>query len=253
MSLRQQVESPVWKSTPFALLRRNSLLPKPEDGCKSPVKSQFCYAGDIRLNFFPTMAEGSQTVEQRTPLNKQQLLVTRPNSRVVQLEAYNSLNNKGVPHQIYCPNDDYNPRKGKPICPYNGIWHTLLHNKKGKFTVGQELPEVHDYNILDKGKAREEEPPQTVEVKTLQEALVPPMPPGPITMFKSPWTSAAPGEIDEEDHTRGGLYRHPPPQKVTATTATSWGTLPEIVPKRGGLEWPRHRARGARKRAKKKP
>ena len=81
-------------------------------------------------------------------------------------------NNKGVPHQIYCPNNDYNPRKGKPICLYNGIWHALLHNKKGKFAVGQELPEVHDYDIPDKGKAREEEPPQTAKAKTLQEALV---------------------------------------------------------------------------------
>ena len=112
------------------------------------------------------------TAEQQTPLNRQQLLVTHPNSRVVQLEAYNSLNNKGVPHQIYCQNDDYNPRKGKPICLYNGTWHTLLHNRKGKFAVGQELPEVHNYDIPDKGKAREEELPQTAKAKILQEALI---------------------------------------------------------------------------------
>ena len=122
-------------------------------------KSQCRFTGDIRLNFFPITAEGSQATEQQTLLNRQQLLVTRPNSRVVQLETYNSLNNKGVPHQIYCLNDDYNPRKGKPICLYNGVWHALLH-KKGKFAVGQELPEVHDYDIPEKGKAREEEPPQ---------------------------------------------------------------------------------------------
>ena len=38
--------------------------------------------------------------------------------------------------------------------------------------MGQELPEVHDYDIPDKGKAREQELPQTAEAKTLQEALV---------------------------------------------------------------------------------
>ena len=38
--------------------------------------------------------------------------------------------------------------------------------------MGQELPEVHDYDTPEKGKAREEEPPQTAEAETLQEVLV---------------------------------------------------------------------------------
>ena len=170
-SLRRQVESPVRESTLISLHRENPRSESQRTAIRVLFKSQCHFASDIRLNFFPTTAEGSRTTEQRTLLNKQQLLVTRPNSRVVQLVTYNSLNNKGVPHQIYCLNDDYNPRKGKPICLYNGVWHALLH-KKGKFAVGQELPEVHDYNILEKGKAREEEPSQTAEAETLQEVLV---------------------------------------------------------------------------------
>ena len=72
-------------------------------------------------------------------------------------------------------------------------------------------------------------------------------------MSKSPWTSVAPGEINEEDNTRGGSHQRFPPQEATATTATSQGTLLETAPKRGGLEWPRHRAHGDQKWAKKKP
>ena len=80
-----------------------------------------------------------------------------------------------------------------------------------------------------------------------------PTPPGPTTMFKSPWTSAAPREIDEEDNTRGGSHQQPPPPKATATTATSQDTSPETVPRRRGLEWPQHRAHGDQKQAKKRP
>ena len=38
--------------------------------------------------------------------------------------------------------------------------------------MGQELPEVHGYDIPHKGKTREEEPSQPTKAKTLQEALV---------------------------------------------------------------------------------
>ena len=55
-SLRRQVESPVRKSTSFALLRQNSLLLKPEDGYKSPVKSQCRYAGDIEARWTNTFS-----------------------------------------------------------------------------------------------------------------------------------------------------------------------------------------------------
>ena len=48
MSLRRQVKSPVRESTPCFASPKESLLRKPEDSYKSPVKSQCRYAGDTR-------------------------------------------------------------------------------------------------------------------------------------------------------------------------------------------------------------
>ena len=94
-----------------------------------------------------------------------------------------------------------------------------------------ETPDREDGRTLDQTDKMTDDPATPIIVN-----ITPPMPPGPTTMSKSPWTSAAPGEIDEEGNIRGGSHQQPPPPKATATTATSQNSSPETVLRRRELE-----------------
>ena len=96
----------------------------------------------------------------------EELLVTRPNYRVICLEVYISLNKKGKPYQVCCDQDNLNPAKARPVCLYQNKWHALLTSRKGISGLGDPLPNIHQYDINSPitalSEALEEEPlPQT--------------------------------------------------------------------------------------------
>jgi hypothetical protein len=65
-----------------------------------------------------------------------ELLVTKPNYRVVHLKIYIADNKKGKPYQFFCKKDNLSIKNSKPICLYNNKWHMLLTSKKKKTSVG---------------------------------------------------------------------------------------------------------------------
>ena len=98
-------------------------------------------------------------------LTDNELLITRPNYRVIRLETYITDNKKGKPYQAFCESDDLSLKNHKPVCLHKDKWHALLTSKKKKRSVvGQYLPEVHNYDTNPPTKALIQaltEPPPT--------------------------------------------------------------------------------------------
>ena len=93
------------------------------------------------------MAGASKACSPDILLTDEELLVTRPNYRVIRLEVYSSLNKKGKPYQVCCDQDNLNPTKAQPVCLYQNRWHTLLTSRKGISGLGDPLSDFHRYDI----------------------------------------------------------------------------------------------------------
>ena len=94
-----------------------------------------------------TTTAGASTATSRVILSDDDLLVSRPNYRVIVLEKYCAVNKRGKPYQVYCLDDKLSTPGSKPICLYQNKWHGLLVSQKGTSAVGPEVPEVHKYDI----------------------------------------------------------------------------------------------------------
>ena len=94
-----------------------------------------------------TITAGASTAASRVILSDNDLLITRPNYRVIRLEKYSAVNKRGKPYQVYCLDDKLSIPGSKPICLYQNKWHGLLVSQKGTSAVGPEVPEVHKYDI----------------------------------------------------------------------------------------------------------
>jgi hypothetical protein len=104
-----------------------------------------------------------ESTDPRIELMDSELLVTRPNYRVICLETYITDNKKGKPYQVFCESDDLSLRNHKPVCLYENKWHTLLTSKKKKRSVvGHYLPEIHNYDT---------NPPTRALIQALTEPL----------------------------------------------------------------------------------
>ena len=56
-------------------------------------------------------------------LTNEQLVETRPNSRVLQVEPYVSYNKRGKAFQIFCAKDDLQTKGGQAVTLSNRVWH----------------------------------------------------------------------------------------------------------------------------------
>ena len=81
-------------------------------------------------------------------LTNQELIETRPNSRVLRLETYNVQNKKGKPFQVFCNNNEYKLKGSKPVTLYKGVWHLLAQGStKDDFSLHEACPAVHNFDI----------------------------------------------------------------------------------------------------------
>ena len=94
-----------------------------------------------------TITAGASTATSRVILSDDDLLISRPNYRVIVLEKYCTVNKRGKPYQVYCLDDKLSIPGSKPICLYQNKWHSLLVSQKGTSAVGPEVLEVHKYDI----------------------------------------------------------------------------------------------------------
>jgi hypothetical protein len=124
------------------------------------------------------MAEASSTssLPEITILSDQEILVTRPNYRIVRHETYVASNKAGKPYLIFCEGDELSYSRSRPVCLYQGLWHALRISKKGKTALGEPLPSIHNYDINPPAAALEEalvetEPQASTEIPTQEKTL----------------------------------------------------------------------------------
>ena len=87
--------------------------------------------------------------EERRYLTEEELLETKPNRQVIDINPSHSINSAGVPFQAICNRDiDAPDAEIVPIALYLGQWHNIrldLDNKQ--FYVGDPLPEIHKADL----------------------------------------------------------------------------------------------------------
>src|SRR6266576_254957 len=81
-----------------------------------------------------------------TELSAEELLISKPNSRILKVEAYVSGNKLGKPFLTFAVTDELKLNKSIPVVLRNGVWHNLIiKDKKGY--AHQPYPSVHDYDL----------------------------------------------------------------------------------------------------------
>jgi hypothetical protein len=98
-------------------------------------------------------------------LSDEDILETKPNSRVILINKNHQSNRTGKTFQTYCPNGKENTKGAIPILLRYSVWHRLSSKDKDPI-LGEPIPEVHDYN-KDEGTINT----RTLNLRTLQEAL----------------------------------------------------------------------------------
>ena len=90
----------------------------------------------------------SSSAELVADLTPEELLATRPNSRITRVEVYNRLNKIGKPFQVFCNKDDLNPNKGIPVTLHNGVWHKLTRgSRKETLALGEPALSIHNFDV----------------------------------------------------------------------------------------------------------
>src|SRR6266576_2496026 len=90
--------------------------------------------GDIRLNFLTITTASSSSMDsvKLTELSAEELLVNKPNSRILKVEAYVSGNKLGRPFLTFTMTNERKLDKSIPVVLINGVWHNLIiKDKKG--------------------------------------------------------------------------------------------------------------------------
>src|SRR6266566_2218161 len=88
-----------------------------------------------------------------TELSAEELLINKPNSRILKVEAYISGNKLGKPFLTFAVTDELKLDKSIPVVLINGIWHNLIIKDKRGY-AHQPYPSVHDYD-LPEGRSRQ--------------------------------------------------------------------------------------------------
>jgi hypothetical protein len=98
-------------------------------------------------------------------LSDEDILETKPNSRVILIDKNHRSNRTGKTFQTYCPNGKENTKGAIPVLLRYGVWHRLSSKDKD-LILGEPIPEVHDFDE-DEGTIDT----RTLDLRTLQEAL----------------------------------------------------------------------------------
>src|SRR6266566_3006222 len=85
-----------------------------------------------------------------TELSTEELLINKPNSRILKVEAYVSGNKLGRPFLTFAVTDKLKLDKSIPVVLVNGIWHNLIIKDKRGY-AHQPYPSVHNYDLLEEG------------------------------------------------------------------------------------------------------
>jgi hypothetical protein len=89
-------------------------------------------------------------------LSDEDILETRPNSRVIIIKKNHRSNCTGKAFQTYCSNGEGNTKGAIPVVLQYNVWHRLSSKDKDPI-LGEPITEVHDYD-------KEEE---TLDMRTL--------------------------------------------------------------------------------------
>src|SRR6266576_5037559 len=81
-----------------------------------------------------------------TELSAEELLISKPNSRILKVEAYISGNKLGRPFLTFAVTDELKLDKSIPVILRNRVWHNLIIKDKRGYTH-QPYPSVHDYDL----------------------------------------------------------------------------------------------------------
>jgi hypothetical protein len=98
-------------------------------------------------------------------LSDEDILETKPNSKVTLIDKNHQSNRTGKTFQTYCPNGKENTKGAIPVLLRYGVWHRLSSKDKDSI-LGEPIPEVHNFNE-DEGITNA----RTLNLRTLQEAL----------------------------------------------------------------------------------
>jgi hypothetical protein len=98
-------------------------------------------------------------------LSDEDILETKPNSRVILINKNHRSNRTGKTFQTYCPNSKENTKGAILVLLRYSVWHRLSSKDKDPI-LGEPIPEVHEYDE-DKGTVDA----RTLDLRTLQEAL----------------------------------------------------------------------------------
>jgi hypothetical protein len=81
-------------------------------------------------------------------LDRQEILLGKPNRRVIQLAADDPRIKQGYSVLAYCNNDKRTiDQQSKIVVLYDGVWHALRHSISADgLTLGELLVDIHKYN-----------------------------------------------------------------------------------------------------------
>src|SRR6266567_1151670 len=104
--------------------------------------------GDIRLNFLTITMASSSSVDsvELTELSAEELLVNKPNSRILKVEAYVLGNKLGQLFLTFAVTAERKLDKSIPVVLINGVWHNLIIKDKKGYAY-QPYPSMHDYDL----------------------------------------------------------------------------------------------------------
>ncbi len=103
-------------------------------------------------------------------LSSEELLISKPNSRILKVEAYVSGNKLGKPFLTFAVTDELKLDKSIPVVLKNGIWHNLIIKDKRGY-AHQPYPSVHNYDLPEhtRQKSRDFETAETLTEKRKKE------------------------------------------------------------------------------------
>ncbi len=112
-----------------------------------------CSSGsDIRLNFLIKTASSSKIY-----LTPEQIVLQKPNSRIVYIDKDHKRNSLGIPFLVYCATSELKLDKtALKVCLYREVWHTISLEGKRPY-LEHSAPAIHNYdtdeNPLDEQSA----------------------------------------------------------------------------------------------------
>jgi hypothetical protein len=165
-------------------------------------------------------------------LSDQEILITRPNYRIVRCETYVASNKAGKPYLIFCEGDELSYSRSRSVCLYQGLWNALRISKKGKTALEEPLPSIHNYDINLPAAALEEAlvetDPQTNTGIPAQEGTLPASPTNTFTLIQSTHHTALLWLAPIPDNIRTSPIASPI-MFTTATTTLQTTTAPQPV------------------------